>query len=471
MNKDYNLETGDVLFSFLAVVVISAFSPLFIYFQNVHEMAFSDILKPLFVSTGIGLFLFVLSYLLLRSIPKAALFSTITFFTASNYIYLEKVIQKLFPSLRYCQIVILMLLFFYFLTIFSSKILNQDLGAIFLRVLTVIFTLILAFDFINNAKEIRIRKAPNTKNEQSVIPEKEKGSHPNIYYLLFDEYAGFNQIKNRFGYDNSEFAAWLEERGFTVSYDSHNESTHTEVVTTNIVNLEYKATLSTDNSIDSRKDSPLFNLLKKYGYQIAGGPGTEFYGLEPVFETSAGTAQTIEGNTAADLVLGNSILYPFFERKDDKLANEIMSSFDVLKHPEQYPLSNTFVLAHLNAPHIPYVFQADGTINTHTNLYNQSTPFYYVQYHHFVTGQIKEIAEAILNADPNAVIILTSDHGCRYMTDTPFEERTDILNAVYYQGEKIEEIQGLSAVNTLRCVLNRLLGTGYEMLEVPQYEE
>ena len=82
----------------------------------------------------------------------------------------------------------------------------------------------------------------------------------------------------------------------------------------------------------------------------------------------------------------------------------------------------------------------------------------------------------ILEHDPSAVIILQSDHGARlgyhlidlygddYDPETETIHQQNILNCVYLGGEALD-ISGLSGINTLRTVLNRLYGMDYDMLE------
>lgn len=78
--------------------------------------------------------------------------------------------------------------------------------------------------------------------------------------------------------------------------------------------------------------------------------------------------------------------------------------------------------------------------------------------------------------DPEAVIILQSDHGARLghhlaeLYGDPYDAETDtihqqnILNCVYLPGETVD-ITGLNGINTLRTVLNRLFQLDYAMVE------
>ena len=79
------------------------------------------------------------------------------------------------------------------------------------------------------------------------------------------------------------------------------------------------------------------------------------------------------------------------------------------------------------------------------------------------------IIENIIENDPEAVVLLMSDHGARSRSEFTIEMKTNPLNAVYFRGEKLD-IEGLSSVNTLRTILNRLLQLDLPMVNVPQYD-
>ena len=93
---------------------------------------------------------------------------------------------------------------------------------------------------------------------------------------------------------------------------------------------------------------------------------------------------------------------------------------------------------------------------------------------------MERIVEDIQKNDPDALIILMSDHGARYphwqvdhygakAYDASVETlyMQNILNCVYYQGKEMD-IEGKSGINTLRIVLNEIFMTNYEMLDNPE---
>lgn len=127
-------------------------------------------------------------------------------------------------------------------------------------------------------------------------------------------------------------------------------------------------------------------------------------------------------------------------------------------------------------PHQPFIFDKDGgkTPLSYTNDWVNKEC--YLNQLIYTTKQIEKTIDAIVKNDPNSVIIIQSDHSARSLSDENGNylidkfDRRHFLNMVYFMGEPIEEIKGKSGVNTLRLVLNKLLGTEMEELEVPVSE-
>ena len=46
-------------------------------------------------------------------------------------------------------------------------------------------------------------------------------SRPNVYWIVADSYPNREQLLDYYSFDNSEFLAWLEERGFYIAHDSY----------------------------------------------------------------------------------------------------------------------------------------------------------------------------------------------------------------------------------------------------------
>lgn len=62
---------------------------------------------------------------------------------------------------------------------------------------------------------------------------------PNVYLLIFDEYANFPQMEEHYDYDNAPLRDVLSEHNFNVSYTSHNESILSATIQANMMSLDY----------------------------------------------------------------------------------------------------------------------------------------------------------------------------------------------------------------------------------------
>ena len=88
---------------------------------------------------------------------------------------------------------------------------------------------------------------------------------------------------------------------------------------------------------------------------------------------------------------------------------------------------------------------------------------YYADQYEYICNQMQTAIDNILSVDPEAVIVLQSDHGVRggYFVGEGLEVELDdqrrILNAVYFGGEPVD-IEGLDSVNTMRLVMSMLGG-------------
>ena len=136
----------------------------------------------------------------------------------------------------------------------------------------------------------------------------------------------------------------------------------------------------------------------------------------------------------------------------------------------------TLTLGYVQCPHSAFIYQKDGTQVPEADALNWRDPQYYLGQLQYVNGRILGAVDQILAHDPSTVVILQSDHGVRlgyhlaeeygdpYAPETETIHQQNILNCVYIGGEAMD-ISGLSGINTLRTVLNRLFDLGYDMVE------
>lgn len=99
----------------LSVVLVSAFPALFLYFMNAGEANFSEVINPLLIFSGVGIAVFAIAYLLVKSAFKAALISNVFMLIVTNFSMLESGLKLVFSSLRYWHTVPIFLVIFIYL--------------------------------------------------------------------------------------------------------------------------------------------------------------------------------------------------------------------------------------------------------------------------------------------------------------------------------------------------------------------
>lgn len=287
-----------------------------------------------------------------------------------------------------------------------------------------------------------------------------------------DEYSGFNTIKKYYGYDNLEFAKYLEDKKFTVSMGGYNDSFDTFTVTTNNLNVDYVVTseMILAERMEYRKDPKLFTLLDQYGYEINNMSDTvEWQGVKG----------SIKENTKAvygdflKMLLEKTIIYPFLGISDEIVyRTNTINAFKQLHKTFESSETPIFTYAHIECPHTPFVFDQNGDMPDFASLNDWKDKRNYLGQFNYVTKQVKDVIETITMNDPNSIIILQSDHSARWTQNdqgeqiVTNEDKRNFLNATYYKGESIDEIDGQSAVNTLRIIVSKVLGIDMPVVEV-----
>ena len=211
----------------------------------------------------------------------------------------------------------------------------------------------------------------------------------------------------------------------------------------------------------------MLKVLNEQGYSLRGIGDTAWLGIESASVSSKAVAQTVEGYDANLVALQNTIIAPFVQYDGTASAKVILGTFEYIKDEKNItPNSATFNIVYVCAPHQPFLFDENGKSVQATNYNNWNDPRYYLGQYVYVMNEISQLADIIVRNDPDSVIIIASDHGPRFKEGMPYEDKLSVLNAVYYRGEDISEIEGKSGVNTLRTILDKLFDYGFQDLEV-----
>ncbi|MEX0709810.1 MAG: sulfatase-like hydrolase/transferase [Chloroflexota bacterium] len=318
---------------------------------------------------------------------------------------------------------------------------------------------------------------------------------PNIYLLLLDGYPRADTLR-LFGIDNEPFIHSLEDVGFNVSDNARSNYNKTWLTMASFLNGAYIEDLLVGDEIPAddagqirwlhslMNEGSFIDLLRRRGYTIRTIP--------PPITSAALTAADDYVDNGHLTEFEASILWsspwstlfrdqvtPFFLSSveatvTDGLATTVRFATTDRKTPQ-------FVLSHVHSPHPPFALHAPGAtapaamecFPATCSLWQSTIGELSIsrdQYRAALTGQIQELDAAVLRvvrqmaeADPDAVIILMSDHGLRYSLEDRSEQFRSFL-AVRSPGVESLFADDESPVNILRNAAAAYFGADLEAL-------
>jgi len=343
-------------------------------------------------------------------------------------------------------------------------------------------------DVINSKKFVELNQTSSAK--------------PDIYYIILDGYGREDILQDLYGFDNSEFISYLEEKGFIVPAHSLSNYPKTALSVTSTLNLDYVQNFAPnlDNSILWWLMSPWLdhNLvrtsLEKIGYSsvsastdwsITDNPTTDYY-VKSLPVILSEFDRYILGVTPLKMIIpmirdiSTAPSYESYRRSQ-------LNNFHSLIKSSSIP-GPKFVFGHVLLSHPPFVFSSDGTpLNpNYTFSFNDGSDFpgtpeqYRKQYAgqlQFLNGQLELVIDSILeNSKEPPIIILQADHGPGMLTDFASIENTCLpgrfsnFSAYFLPGMNSRSIpDDITPVNLFRIIFNEYFDTDLPMLENEQY--
>src|SRR3989344_4095583 len=229
------------------------------------------------------------------------------------------------------------------LSVFWTVLTKKNLDK-FTNVVNVIAAVLVAISIINiGMYELRhgrtARSIENTTVYESDGKFKNQGALPNIYYIILDGYAAADTLSEIYSYDNSEFLAFLADRGFFVPSKSRSNYAWTHLSLASSLNMEHITFLTDTLGIDSLDRTTPFQMIEDNAVQ-------EFLKANDYkfIHVSSGLARMTNKNRNAEvnfkagrldefslLLLETTALYPFMKGAVGVDArNTVLYAFDVL---------------------------------------------------------------------------------------------------------------------------------------------
>ncbi len=496
--------------------VFAIYYVVFPYIINIQHLPIQSIVKPLFIILlGTSIF-FLLLLLIFKKTDLAAIFTSITLILFFSYPPVFSIIQVIAlltgsnegifeKTLQISKIWIfipLLIIILGGITIPKkdpkfTRLLKIALNAASLLLLVI--NCCYAIIKINDLRSTRTFEKNWKTTIKEVTDQKIKLIQPqrDIYLIVLDAYGSRQVLQELYQFDNSHFENELIKLGFQIIPNGRTNYNQTRTSFSSMLNMQYLDEISSAVGGQTTDAHPLINmiqnnrvsaLLHSAGYTIINFPSGYEY-TEDIQADYQIKGEVYLDNFAQTLIW-NSAAYPFLHRKlYDWHRENITSAIDGLADLSAYP-SPKFVIAHIFAPHPPFVFDKDGNelipnyqftaIDADTLRNNTSTEYYKAQY----TEQLEYISNSILqtiqdildDSTTQPIIILCGDHGPAMTVSltnvygTEQYERVHILDALYLPGVAADQVLAdHTPVNTFRIILNNYFGEDLPLLENRTY--
>jgi hypothetical protein len=323
---------------------------------------------------------------------------------------------------------------------------------------------------------------------------------PDIYYIILDSYTRADALQQDFNFNNSPFTTELQKLGFVVANCSRSNYGFTEVSMASSLNLNYLSDLNpkmqsgnSDLTIATAliQNNYLRRQLKNIGYKIVafetGYDWNQWTDADMYLTPNKNPLSTAELQPFEKMLIRSTGLRLIADTDKNFLSGAVSTlklthhephvkrTMFILQWLEKLPsiAGPKFVYAHINVPHIPFIFKPDGSLVDDPNFYRgpQDYPVNeqyfkegYINQIQFTNNRIPEIADQIIkNSSRPVIIVIQGDHGIKD------DNRLDILNAVYFPGAKANIGKALTPVNTFRIIFNQFFNGKYPILENHSY--
>jgi hypothetical protein len=472
-------------------VLLAALLPFLYVIHNIREtFPYFNVLEFssfLLVQVLVATLLWCFIYLIFRNENKSILITflllSVYFFFSTIHLQLKNVFgESSIIKYRYLiPVLFLIVSLLIYIIIRSGYKFNKLVSYLVLVFLIFILTdvAIILYKFIRPLESGSVRISG--KNE-ILLPVCDSCKKPDVYFLVFDEYASSSSLKQNFGYDNSPFDEFFKSSQFKVLNQSHSNYYYTLYCMASMLNMSYLEG-SAQADLKFRDMASAKNLIKysavpegfrKNGYEILN------YSVFDIFDNShsvsfshfIGPGEAMKQNLLPNRVW-KDIGWNFRSATDTSNFSAYIDSAIAVYHqtsgavvqssvkPSENP---RFIYGHFFIPHSPFLFDSTGARRSVSEIEADSIPGRFVRsyldYLPYVNREIKKIISTIKkNTGGKSVIIAMGDHGLRVEDvnhSKPFYFSN--FNAVYlpppYRMDSFYD--NISGVNQFRALFNEL---------------
>ncbi len=299
---------------------------------------------------------------------------------------------------------------------------------LYLNILFLVFCVADAVLLMNkhvNYKEISFEQG--VKFDASKVTQK-----PNVYFLLFDEYAGYKSLQDSFGFKNDSLYSFMQQHQFKILPTFSNYD-FTPYSISSILNMQYVAG-SYNNQVLGQTDiqhrfgeirtAQVPAIFKSMGYKIANFSMFDFKdnpalsqtnGLFPIHAALL-TNKIFHKRMVKDIgwwFITGKFQLPFLKKsilyRDDGYNKKVEEK--VLETTSAKQAQPEFYYAHFFLPHGQYFRDSTGVFNKPEQIADLDNKYLYLSYLKYTNTIIEGLVKNINAKDSAAIVVIMSDHG------------------------------------------------------------
>ena len=477
--------------------LLTVYPILFLYSHNIKELRLATVAIPMLITLTATLCIYFLLTLIIKNRLKKGIFLSLIIFMVFSYGHMQTLVTATEKNPTFLILYLFGFLISCFFLLKSKKTFQStnfilNLITIFLLVFSSLNIIIYEFRFRPNKVPDTEQHSVNLESDSQTDPAR----YPDIYYLIFDRYGSSSLLAEKFGYDNSPFDNYLQEKGFYIASQSKANYPYTFLSLASSLNLRYLDFLrpatgkTSDKTVAYRliKDSTVVKFLKSKGYRFYNfgswwqptqkNPradkniflnGLNFFNLNLNEFNEKLLKTTFIYHLLTDL-FGASLIDPEIDLK------RIIYQFEELEKivKKQGP---KYIFSHSLSTHPPFFFDSQGNTIAHQERAKRSLKELYIKSIAFTNNRIRKIVDAILSqANRPTVIIIQADEGpdADILADAKVSRnlfrrsnlRASIFNAFFVSPECRKQLYDhISPVNTFRLIFNHYFQTRLPLLE------
>jgi len=474
--------------------LFAVFPILFLFSHNVNSVSLNEIIFPLFLVIIITIIIWIGLNFVLKSRIKSGFITSIgliLFFTYGHIYILLNTLQKgvdfshlflLIPTL-----ILLGLGVYYFIK--TKRSLNNTtkiVNAVSISLIIISFVSVGEY-FITSDFSVEVL---NEIPEEILIDSANDETFPDVFYIILDAYAGSLTLEKFLNFDNSEFINFLTKKEFYVSEESYSNYRRSDFSISSTLNMRYLDHPAEKTGIYAPAEGELLQTLKhNLVFQYFKSKGYTIFNIEAGYERTKHMKNvdfrlcTTKSLVASDfnmILLRSTIINPIHvELFSGDARDKVLCGFSELVKMSERDDKPKFVFAHLNIPHKPILFGANGEpinpefLETDDHTKNWDPDLYLGQLK-FANKKTREVIEKLTKIDPPPIIIIQSDHGMRggdfNKSSETFSNDLNNFKAYYFPGKgRNMDFETTTPVNSFRVLLNLYFDEKYELLEDRSY--